>query len=536
MRTERTSYLGELVIEETASPFGRKATARAIATVGLALALVLLVAAAAHAATLQPIGSFERPIYVTSDPGNPERLFVVERAGLIKQVQNGAVTTFADLKAVVGCPASGKCEGERGLLSIALAPDFDTTGRLYVDYVQNSTGVIHVAELVAVGGTALFSTPHDLLTISHEKAANHNGGQLQFGPEGNLFISTGDGGGEDDQFHNAQALEGKPEALLGKILRIAPLVGGGYVVPAGNPFPSAPSPFNTIWSYGLRNPYRFSFDRLSGAIAVGDVGQKEREEVDYALAPGLGGGANYGWNCREGLIAGPADDEGCPGSPGDFTEPIFDYAHANPGNGGPFGCAIVGGYVVRDASLGDLYGRYLYGDYCNPEVRSIVPGLPSASGDRGEGIDVANLVSFGEDSCGRIYTVSELGQVSRLVGSQPAACFATGTTTRLKPSFAGIKALRRRVPRGGKALITAFASPCPGRKGEPIKLFRNRTHIGTRHLDRACTARFRQKIGRPWSFRVTIAADDSFEAAASRKLKIKLAHSKRHHGTGRKKH
>lgn len=490
-----------------------------------ALFLCLLVPAAAQAATLQPVGTFERPIYVTSDPGNPERLFVVERAGVIKQVENGAITTFANLKEAVGCPASGKCEGERGLLSIALAPDFDTSGRLYVDYAQNSTGEIHVAELVAVGGTALFSAPHDVLTIVHSKAANHNGGQLQFGPEGNLFISTGDGGGENDQFHNSQSLEGKPEALLGKILRISPLLGGGYVVPAGNPFPSATPPFNTIWSYGLRNPYRFSFDQASGAIAIGDVGQEKREEVDYALAPGLGGGANYGWNCREGLIEGPADDEGCGG--GEFVDPIFDYSHEDPGNGGPFGCAIVGGYVARDRSLGDLYGRYLYGDYCNPELRSFVPGLPSASGDRGEGIDVPNLVSFGEDSCGRIYTVSELGQVSRLVGSQPASCFTTGTATPLKPSFAGIKALRRRVVRGGKALITAFVSPCAGRKGEPVKLFRNRAHIGTRHLDRACTARFRQKIGRPWRFQVTVPADDTYQTASSRKLKIKLAHRKR---------
>src|SRR5262249_6064903 len=153
-------------------------------------------------------------------------------------------------------------------------------------------------------------------------------------------------------------------------------------------------------------------------------------------------------------------------------------------------CAIVGGYVVRDPSLGDLYGRYLYGDYCNAELRSFVPGLPSAGGDRGEGIRVEKLVSFGEDSCGRLYTVSELGTVSRLVGSTPSSCFATGTTTTLKPSFIGIRALRRRVVRGDKALLTAFVSPCAGRRGEAVKLYRGRNHIGTRHLDRACTARF----------------------------------------------
>jgi hypothetical protein len=502
----------------------------------LLLVLLAIAPAAAPAASLQPIGSFEKPIYVSSDPGNPERLFVVERAGLIKQVQNGAVSTFADLTKAVGCPESGPekgiCAGERGLLSIALAPDFDTTGRLYVDYADNASGLIHIAELLAVGGTAIFSVPHDLLTIPHAEESNHNGGQLQFGPEGNLFIATGDGGGSNDQHENAQSLE----RLLGKILRIAPLVGGGYTVPAGNPFPNATAPFSTIFSYGLRNPYRFSFDRLSGAIAIGDVGQEKWEEVDYASAPGLGGGADYGWNCREGFEPGPATDPECATPPaGGITNPIFAYPHKSPGNGGYFGCAIVGGYVVRDPGLGALSGRYLYGDYCNSELRSFIPGLPSASSDRSEELTVPKLVSFGEDSCGRLYTVSELGQVSRMVGAQPTACFATGTTTLLKPSFAGIKALRRRVVRGGKALITAYVSPCVGRKGEPIKLFRGRSHIGTRHLDRACTARFRQKIGRPWTFRVSIAADDTFQAASSRLLKIRIAHRK-HHPRHRRKH
>jgi hypothetical protein len=485
-----------------------------------ALLLCLLVPATAQAASLQSIGSFQKPMYVTSDPGNPERLFVAERSGRILQVQEGSVSVFADLSAAVGC-TPGSCKtgvDERGLLSLAPAPDFDLTGRFFVDYANGTTGVIHVAELPPGGGI------RDVLTIEHPKG-NHNGGQIQFGPEGNLFISTGDGGGSNDELHNAQNLE----SLLGKILRIDPRPSGvlQYTIPASNPLVGKAGR-DEIWSWGLRNPYRFSFDRLTGALTIGDVGQAEREEVDYAPAPGLGGGANYGWNCREGLIAGFGDDEGCPGAPGDFVDPIFDYPHKDPGNGGAFGCAIIGGYVVRDPSLGDLYGRYLYGDNCNPQLRSLVPALPTASGDRSEGIEVPNLVSFGEDSCGRLYTVSELGQVSRLVGAQPTACFALGTVTPLKRSFAGIKALRRRVIRGDKALITAFVSPCVGRKGEPVKLFRGRAHIATRHLDRACTARFRQKIGRPWIFQVKIAADDAYEAATSRRLGIKPKRHKKH--------
>lgn len=493
----------------------------------LLLGLLALAPATAPAATLQPIGNFNKPIYVTSDPGNPERLFVVERAGVIREVDNGAVSTFADLTATVGCPPSGLCAGERGLLSIALAPDFDTTGRFYVDYAQNTTGVIHVAAMTAFGGSALLSAPQDLLTIPHPGQSNHNGGQLQFGPEGNLFISTGDGGGKEGQLENAQDLE----SLLGKILRISPLIGGGYTVPASNPPLNPTPPYNAIFSYGLRNPYRFSFDRLTGAIAIGDVGEKKWEEVDYALAPGLGGGADYGWNCREGFEGGTVPPEsGCSSPPAaGFVAPIFAYPHEDPGNGGYSGCAIVGGYVVRDPALTELAGRYLYGDYCNAELRSLAPGLPLASGDGPTGLEVPNLVSFGEDSCGRLYTVSEFGQVSRVVGNQPTACFVAGTTTPLKPSFAGIKALRRRVIRGDKALITAFVSPCTGRRGQPVKLFRNRTHIGTRHLDRACTARFRQKITRPWKFQVTVAADKTYQAASSRKLKIKpRPHPRRH--------
>lgn len=498
----------------------------ALRTLGAVL-LCLLVPAAARAATLQPIGNFEKPIYVTSDPGNPDRLFVVERPGRIKVVEGGTVSTFADLRPLVGCAGNGVCEGERGLLSIALAPNFDSSGRLYVDYAQNSTGVIHVAELVASGGSALSSTPRDVLTIPHPGQSNHNGGQLQFGPEGELFISTGDGGGSDDELHNAQDLE----KLLGKILRIDPRQSGvlPYTVPTGNPFPGATAPFDTIWSYGLRNPYRFSFDRLSGAIAIADVGQDKLEEVDYAPAPGLGGGANYGWNCREGLETGPETDPGCPGAPGAFVDPVFDYPHTNPG--GAHGCAITGGYVVRDPGLGDLYGRYLYGDYCSSELRSLSPALPAASGDRSEGIVVNKLVSFGEDSCGRLYTVSELGEVARLVGPQPTPCGASPaapvSARPLSHSYAGIRAFHRSVQRGEKALITAWASPCAGRRGEPIKLFRGANHIATRHLDRACTARFRPRISRRAGFRVTIAADEDYEGASSRRLGIRL--QERHH-------
>jgi glucose/arabinose dehydrogenase len=498
---------------------------RAIATA--LLALLLLGAASAEAASLQPVGKFEEPIYVTSDPSNANRLFVVERAGRIQQVENGVVSTFADIRSAVGCSAG--CTGERGLLSIAPAPDFDSSGRLYVDYANNATGTIHVAELTAVGGTASIVTLRDVLAIPHSEESNHNGGQLQFGPDGYLYISTGDGGGGDDVHHNAQNLE----SLLGKILRIDPLPSGGqpYSVPPGNPFPTAAAPWNTIWSDGLRNPFRFSFDRLSGALTIGDVGQGAREEVDYASAPLLGAGANYGWNCREGLTVGPATDEGCAeASPTAFVNPVFDYTHEDPGGGAAHGCAIIGGYVVRDPSLGDLYGRYLYGDLCVGQLRSFE--LANPAGDRSEGIHVENLNSFGEDSCGRLYTVSGDGQVSRLVGATPAVCQesipAAASHAPHSPSYVGIRAVAGKVRHGGRASITAWVSPCKGRRGELIKLREGRRKLGSRYLSRACSVIFRPRIRHRGSFRASIGEDSAYVSAKSRKLRIRIEHPHRH--------
>lgn len=458
--------------------------------------------ASAQALTLQSIGSFEEPIYVTSAPDNPDRLFVVERRGRVIEVENGVRSVFADLRSLVSCePAPGECEGEGGLLSIALSPDFQTSGRLYVYYTgkQQTPAEIHVAELVASGGFAPLSSLRNLVTIPHPKHTNHYGGQLQFGPEGGLFAGTGDGGGSDDEEHNAQ----KPSSLLGKLLRIDP---------------TGPISMPQIWSLGLRNPFRFSFDHLTGALLIGDVGQDEREEVDYAPAPALGKDANYGWNCREGFIPGPATDVECGSGP--YTEPIFDYPHDDPLGEISHRCAIIGGYVARGPGYGDAYGRYLYGDNCGGEIRSLLPALPFASGDRSEGIAVESLDSFGEDSCGRLYAVSRFGPVYRIVGPGPTSC-PTTTTTQLDPSFVGIRGISRRVVRNRRTLITAWVSPCDGRRGDPVSLWRGRQRIGTRHLDRACTTRFRPKISRRSKFRATVKADDTYTAATSRKLTIK---------------
>ncbi|HXQ89581.1 MAG TPA: PQQ-dependent sugar dehydrogenase [Solirubrobacterales bacterium] len=453
---------------------------------------LLVTAGSAQALTAQPVGGgFVEPIYVTSDPSNPDRLLVVERGGSIALVQNGEVRPFADIHQLVST------ENEQGLLSIALSPDFDLSGRFFLFYTGDE-GEIHVGEMVAFGNSAPAGTLRDVIPpIPHPTFKNHYGGQLQFGPDGALFISTGDGGGGDDQQHNAQ----KPGSQLGKILRVFP----------NQTSVSVPE----VWSLGLRNPFRFSFDRLTGDLWIGDVGQEKKEEVDFAAAP-TPAGLNYGWNCYEGSLKGPFDDEGCVGSePSDFVFPVFEYD--NPGSG----CAaVIGGYLARGPQLGDLYGRYLYGDLCVGDVRSFSPAAPFLT-DRFEGLHVENLNSFGEDSCGRLYAVSGNGPVYRLVGPQTATCGNPLQATALSPSFVRVRALRRKVKRHRRGLINAWVSPCKGRQGDPVTLWRGRRKLGTRRLDKVCSARFRPRIDRRSTFRVTVNADDAYVAAISRRLTLK---------------
>ena len=489
----------------------------------VAMLLAGLWTASAQALSLQQVGSFEEPIFVTSAPNDPDRLFVVERPGRIIEVENGTRTVFADLRSLINDA------GEGGLLSIALSPDFPTSGRLYVYYTGKgeTPAEIHVEEMVASGGTVPISSRRRIFEFPHPNQTNHYGGQLQIGPEGDLFVGTGDGGGQDDEEHNAQDL-GSP---LGKILRVKPGSDDGIVFDTlgGNPFLDTPGAYPAIWSYGLRNPFRFSFDRQTGALLIGDVGQGGREEVDYAPAPGLGAGANYGWNCREGLIAGPATDEGCGSAPpGAFTDPIFDYPHEDPGDGGAFGCAIIGGYVARGPGYGDLFGRYLYGDLCSGEIRSLVPAPLAAAGDRSEGISVAELNSFGEDSCGRVYAVSGAGPVYRLVGPGGDSCAPQAQPPALKSSFVGIRALRRKVKRNKRAFITAFVSPCAGRRGQPVSLWQGRRKIGSRRLDRVCTVRFRPRVKHRVALRAKVLSDGTYTEATSRRLKIRILRRHRH--------
>jgi glucose/arabinose dehydrogenase len=331
---------------------------------------------------LKRIGRFHSPTYVTSAPGIAG-VVVVERGGRIRLVQGRKRRTFTN---IAGQVSTG---GERGLLSVAFAPDYATSRLLYV-YFTNRAGDIVIAELRADpdGRHANAGTLRPIVIVPHPNHSNHNGGQLQFGPDGLLYAGTGDGGGAGDQPDNAQ----NPNSRLGKLLRIDPA-----------------SDAVGIYSMGLRNPYRFSFDLVSDPgqprLVIGDVGQDRFEEIDY-LPLAAAGDANFGWNDFEGFAPFPGAH---PPTPGGTVRPIKIYSLSGAK------CALIGGYVVRDSRLRSLFHRYVYGDFCTGKVRSLVPGLGRARKDRGAGIRVRDLSSFGETADGSLYAASLSGPVFRFV-------------------------------------------------------------------------------------------------------------------------
>ncbi len=347
---------------------------------------------------LTKLGDFDQPLYVTQPRGETGDLFVVERTGAIRVIHDGAVQPrpFLDVGDLITTAGS-----EQGLLSIAFAPDYAKSGRLYVDYTdaEGDTRVVEYRRSAADPLRADPASAREVLAVD-QPFENHNGGLLLFGPDRDLYIGLGDGGSEDDPQRNGQNLS----SLLGKILRIDPKPSGGrpYGIPNGNPFVGRSGARPEIYDFGLRNPWRFSFDSFTGALMIGDVGQNEFEEVDY-LPRGRAAGANLGWSAFEG-DARFNDDQSAPGA----VRPILVYSHQTGG------CSITGGYVVRDPSLRSLYRRYIYGDFCSGELRSFVPSLPRASDDKALGLNVPSLSSFGEDSSGHVYATSLEGPVYRL--------------------------------------------------------------------------------------------------------------------------
>jgi glucose/arabinose dehydrogenase len=347
---------------------------------------------------LVKVGSFREPVYVTGAPGDASRLFVAQRGGQIMLVQGGRIQArpFLDIGSLVN--AAGQ---EQGLLGLAFAPDYARSGRFFVDYTlpSNDIRVVQYDRSTSNPDLADPASARTLLTIDHHKYANHNGGQLAFGPEGDLYIGVGDGGSEDDPEDNGQ----NTDTLLGKILRISPSANGGYTIPDSNPFAGQTSRLGEIWAYGLRNPWRFSFDRTTGDLVIGDVGQDLQEEIDFVPAH-TGAGANYGWSVWEG------DRRNKPGTAPHAVFPVLIARHSEGY------CAIIGGFVVRDRTLPSLYGRYLFGDNCRSPIESVKLSRGRAIGLRATGLSVPSTSSFGEDARGHIYVCSLRGPVYRLAG------------------------------------------------------------------------------------------------------------------------
>lgn len=352
----------------------------------LAAGVALFVAASAQAGlTLTPAytasltAPVNSPIYVTAPPGDTSRLFVVERGGRIRVAVDGVMrdTPFLDISSRV------QTTGEGGLLSMAFPSDYGTSGKFYVYFVQKSDGDIRIEQFTrsaADPNVADTATPPTLmLDIPHPGFTNHYGGQLQWGPGNKLYAGTGDGGGGDDTNNNSQ----NASSMLGKLLAIDPASPGTA----------------SIAALGLRNPFRFSFDRATNDLVIGDVGQDDFEEVDFIPAPTLSG-LNFGWPCREGAALN--DGRSCTVSP--YVDPVLAPTHINGWK------AITGGVVVRDPALTSLVGRYLYADFYVGQIRSAQLATP-VSDDRIESTlpPVSQLVAFGEDAGGRVYVVSLAG-------------------------------------------------------------------------------------------------------------------------------
>jgi glucose/arabinose dehydrogenase len=338
---------------------------------------------------------FTQPVAIASAGDGSGRLFVVEQAGRIRIIRNGTLLAapFLDISARVSC-----C-GERGLLGLAFHPSYRSNGRFYV-YYTDTGGSLVIAEYrrSSTNANRAASTERRLLRIPHPDQANHNGGQLAFGPDGYLYVGTGDGGGGGDPYENGQ----QRAVLLGKLLRIAPNVTSStpaYRVPATNPWAKSTTIRREIWAYGLRNPWRFSFDRSTGDLWIGDVGQNTYEEVNRSLRSAGGGrGANYGWDQYEALscFEGPCTSAG-------KIFPLTSYAH------GANGCSVTGGYVYRGSRSPVLVGRYLFGDFCSGRIWTVAAGGaarqdPVLLGDAG-----FQISAFGQDEAGELYVVDYAG-------------------------------------------------------------------------------------------------------------------------------
>ena len=352
--------------------------------------------------TLQLVTNlFSSPVFATSPPGDTLRLFVVEQGGVIRVLRRDTllVTPFLDLRGKIDAG------GERGLLSLAFHPLYASNGRFYVYFTDPNGDIRIVRYLVSADSNVADSLSADtVLAVAHPGQTNHNGGQLVFGPDGKLYAGLGDGGGTGDPDGNGQ----DRHALLGKLLRLDVDGASGYTIPPSNPFVSDTSAAPEIWALGLRNPWRFSFDRENGNLYIADVGQGTWEEVNVQLG-GSAGGVNYGWNVMEGSACYPPGTATC--SEAGLTRPVLVYDHSQ-------GCSITGGYVYRGTRVPRLSGQYLYADFCSHFVRSFVysGGAATQLRDWSNQLDPGpSISSFAQDQRGELYIMTLGGSLYRIV-------------------------------------------------------------------------------------------------------------------------
>jgi glucose/arabinose dehydrogenase len=339
------------------------------------------------------------PLFLTAPDGDT-RLFIVERGGSIRIVQDGGLlpVPFLDIR------DRTTADGERGLLSMAFDPAYAENGFFYVYYTDLSGDIaIERYRVSANPAQAESSSALRILSIPHPHFSNHDGGLLRFGPDGYLYVGTGDGGSEGDPFGNAQ----NTGVLLGKLLRIdvsASSSGAPYAVPPTNPFVNQAGKRGEIWAYGLRNPWRYAFDAGTSSLYIADVGQNKREEID--IAPAAQGGLNYGWNLMEGSLCFTGDTCDSRG----LMPPVLEYGH----DGGA--CAIIGGFVYRGAAIPGLQGVYLYSDLCAGWIKGLHYENGAVMGNTDFGrLARGTMLSFGEDAQHELYLLTAEGNVYRIV-------------------------------------------------------------------------------------------------------------------------
>ena len=368
---------------------------------------------------LKLVDGLHKPVYLTSPGNSSDTLFIIEQHGVIQRLINGEISSLPLLNIRDRVYQSKMPGDERGLLGMAFHPQFQKNGQLFVNYIDNYDNTIISRFEVDMTSSLQTATTEQIILQFKQPYSNHNGGHLTFGSDGKLYIGVGDGGYAGDPDENGQNIN----TVFGSILRLDVNQSFPYSIPPDNPFFNQQDARQEIWCYGLRNPWRFSFDSENGDLYIGDVGQSNWEEINYTPFHKVSG-TNFGWNKMEGTHCYP-DDNNC--KPNSFTLPVFEYPNNanyikiligwNQNNAQ--GCSVTGGYVYRGESIKELQGLYIFGDYCTGKIWSFKIEDETAK-DHTEwkvnGIENdLHLSSFGEDGLGELYLLNHTGSIYKIV-------------------------------------------------------------------------------------------------------------------------